>query len=337
MRRRQFLAAAGAALPVALAGCHGPPRVELQLTPLRDADLGDRLVSRLDDLDGPEATAVRHAHENGSYVETASDESEPLLDDGTAVRFDGQVFAVRTFRVGVDARTVQTFDVTYTGRGDETTVELDDDARVVAYPDLPPADREMFDAADPGLLAQDGSARTRYVRHSYPEDADSVFFPEQAYDAVEYEGRTFRVEYDGRYVDENGRFRYELEAVAPDVATYVDRVVDEHVFTLRRGDLSEEQREMVGTAIDEGRYVEEREISDALAGLLERFRSQDHVDRSLGDRTYVLRYDGTTYLATVEGIDHDSEPATTEPYRTTTDGDDETAATNGTRTDGTTG
>ncbi|WP_256295884.1 hypothetical protein [Haloarchaeobius salinus] len=320
MRRRQFLAAAGAALPVALAGCHGPPRVELQLTPLREADLGELLVTTADDLDSQESSAVRLAHENGSYVETATDESRPLLDDGEAVRYDGQVFAVRTVRVAVESRTLQTFEVTYIGRGDNTTVELDEDARVVSYGDLPPADREMFDDAHPEHLSRAGSAESSYPRLVYPDDAESVFVPEQEYDAVRYEGRTFRVEYNGRYVDDNGRFRYELEPVAPDIETYADRVVDEHVFTLDRTDLSEEQREMVATAIDEERYVEEGEASDAFAALIERIHSNDHVDRSVGELSYVLRYEGTTYLSTVDALNHDVP--TTEPYHTTTEGED---------------
>ncbi|WP_257299314.1 hypothetical protein [Haloarchaeobius sp. FL176] len=340
MRRRQFLAATGTALTVALAGCSEPPHVELRLTPLHDAELGEQLVADVDDLYEDEASAaVRGAAENGSYVRNATDESGPLLDDGELVRHDGEVFAVRTVRVGVQARTLQVFTVTYTGRGDETTVELGDDARIVAYSDLPTADRRMFDDAYPESLAREPGAMARYLRLTYPDDAESVFVPEQEYDAVEYEGRTFQVEYEGEDVVENGRYRYELEPVAPDIETYVDRVVDEHVFTLDRSTLSEEQREMVATAIDESTYEEEKEISDAFAALVERIREHEPVDRHSSQLNYVLNYDGMTYLAELHDTDFDFDSETTEPYRTTTDDEpatgttvDDSTATNGSGT-----
>ncbi|MFC4405272.1 hypothetical protein [Haloarchaeobius iranensis] len=322
MQRRQFLAAAGGALTVALAGCSRPPRVDLRLVALPDADIGEQLVRPARDLSPEGQTVVRRAHENGSYVRTSTDWNGPYVHDGRVVSFEDRVFAVRTTRVGVERRTLDTFDVTYTGRGDNTTVEVDSDARIVDHGDLPAIDREMFDSADPGSLARDGSAMSAFVRDDYPDDADSVFVPEQEYDAVRYDGHTFLVEYQGPRTVENGRFRYELEPLAPDVATYVERVVDEHVFTLARNDLSEEQRGMVDTAIEEG-YSEEKELSEAFAALVERISAHEPVDRSHSNRWYVLRYDGTTYYATVD--DNDRPDRTTDrPYRTTDEEDDET-------------
>jgi hypothetical protein len=321
MQRRQFLAAAGATLAVALAGCSRPPRVDLRMVALSESDIGERLVRPARDLSPSARTIVRRAHEDGEYVRTA-DRSGPLVNDGRVVSYDGRVFSVRTTRVGVERRTFETFDVTYTGRGDNTTVEVDADARVVDYGDLPAIDREMFDAADPDSLARDGSAIAAFVRDDYPDDADSVFVPEQEYDAVRYEGHTFLVEYQGPRTVENGRFRYELEPLAPDVTTYVERVVDEHVFTLARTDLSEEQRGMVDTAIEEG-YSEEKELSDGFADLIDRISAHEPVDRSYANRWYVLRYDGTTYYATVD--DNDRPDRTTDrPYRTTDEDDGET-------------
>jgi len=319
MNRRQFLAAAAATLPVALAGCSRPPRVDLRMRTIPDSDIGDRLVRPSGELSPGAQTVVRRAHEDGSYVRTSSRRNGPYVADGRVVSHDGRVFAVRTTRVGVERRTLETFGVTYTGRGDNTTVELDADARVVDYGDLPSADRAMFDALDPGRLSENGSAMGTVHRYDYPDDADSVFVPEQEYDAVRYDGHTFLVEYQGPRTVENGRFRYELEPLAPVVATYVERVVDEHRFTLAADDLSEEQRGMVDTAIEEG-YGEEKELSEAFAALVERIESHEPVDRSHANRWYVLRYDGTTYYTKIR--DNDRPDRTSDPPYRTTDDDD---------------
>ncbi|WP_440988257.1 hypothetical protein [Haloarchaeobius baliensis] len=322
MQRRQFLAAAGGAVAVALAGCSRPPRVDLRLVALPESDIEERLVRPANELSPGAQTVVRRAHEDGSYVRTSTDRNGPYIADGRVLRHDGRVVAVRTTRIGVERRTLETFDVTYTGRGDNTTVAVDDDARVVDYGDLPQVDRAMFESADPGSLARDGSAMAAFVRHDYPDDADSVFVPEQEYDAVRYDGHVFLVEYGGPRTVENGRFRYELEPLAPDVATYVERVVDEHVFTLAASDLSEEQREMVDTAIEEG-YGEERELSDGFADLIEHISAHEPVHRSHANRWYVLRYDGTTYWTEVDDNDRaDRTPGP--PYRTTDEDEDGT-------------
>ena len=119
-----------------------------------------------------------------------------------------------------------------------------------------------------------------------------------------------------------GPLARELATDGTDVTTYVERVVDEHVFTLARNDLSEEQRGMVDTAIEEG-YSEEKELSDGFADLIDRISAHEPVDRSHANRWYVLRYDGTTYYATVD--DNDRPDRTTDrPYRTTDEDDGET-------------
>lgn len=324
MRRRQFLVATGAALPVALAGCSRPPRVDLQVTPLPDAFLGERLVTPTATLEPPQRTAIRRAREDGSHVETASDESGPLVADGRVVAHEGPVFAVRTTRVAVERRTVETFEVIYTGDGDATDFELDEDARVVDYRDLPPADRAMFDALDPDSLLEAGDGTTVPHTHDYPDDHDSVLLPDPPYDAVEYEGGTFIVEYEGRETLENGRFRYELDRLAPDVDSYVDQLVASVVFTLAASDLSEEQRGMIDQAMDGG-YGEERELSGAFESLLDRLRSHDALDVGFADWVSVARYEGTEYLVEIDDNDYDDE-RTGRPYRTTDDegGDDGT-------------
>jgi hypothetical protein len=295
---------------------------------LSDAELDERLVTPQADLSAGGRTTVATAHEEGSYVRTAENERGPLVSDGRVVSYDGQVFAVRTTRVGVERQVRETFDVTYTGRGDNTTVEVGDDIRIVDYDELTPTDRAMFDSLDPERMARDGRQMSAVHGYDYPDDADSLFIPRQELIAVEYEGHTFLVQYEGRRTDENGRYRYELDSLAPDVASYVEHVVDEHRFTLRRTDLSEGQREMVDTAIEEG-YGEEKELSDDFATLIERIESHDPVERSY-TRSYIVRYEGTTYYTRVE--DNDREYRTTErPYRTT---DEEGQTTvNGTATD----
>lgn len=328
MRRRQFVAAAGSALTVAFAGCSRPPRVDLELTPLRKSRLGDRLVTAADEL-GPDArTAVARAHGKGEYVRTA-DGSRPLVADGRVVGYAGRVWTVRTTRVGVERRELETFDVVYTGRGDNTTVAVDDDVRVVDYADLPPADREMFDAVGPEALMAGGAAMGAVGGYDYPDDADSVFVPEQEYDAVEYEGGTFLVDYEGSRTVENARFRYELDPLAPDVATYVERRAEAVVFVLDAGDLTEEQRDVLDSAMDGG-YGEERELSDGFAALLDRLRDHDRLGVTFADWASVARYRGTEYLVEISDNDYDAR-TTDRPYRLPDDDDDGT--TNGTTTD----
>lgn len=332
MRRRHFLASTGSALAVALAGCSRPPRVELQLTPLHESGLGERLVTPRRLLDPPQATAVRRAREDGSYVRTVSDESGPLLADGQFVSDDGAVFEIRTTRVDVEHRTVETFAVIYTGDGDGTTYELDEDARVVDYGDLPPADRAMFDALDPDSLLGAGDGTAVLHTHDYPDDHDSVLLPDPAYDAVDYEGETFAVEYEGRETVENGRFRYELDRLAPDTAAYVEQLAASVVFTLAASDLSEEQREMLDSAM-EGGYDEERELSDAFSALLDRLRSHDSLDVGYADWVSVAEYERTEYLVEIDDNDFDDR-TTDRPYRLPDEDDDGT--TNGTTLNGTT-
>lgn len=331
MLRRHFVAAAVAALPVGLAGCSRPPRVDLWLTPLHDSELGVQLVAPADALDPAQETALRRALEDGAYTRTASEEAGPLLDDGQVVHYDGAVLAVRTTRVAIERRTVETFEVIYTGDGDDTNFELDEDAVVVDYRDLPPADRAMFDALDPDSLRAQGGAVATDHAHDYPDDHDSVLLPDPPYDAVEYDGARFIVEYEGRETLENGRYRYEIEHLAPDVRAYVDRLAGSVVFTLDAESLSEEQHGMLDSAMDGG-YGEERELSDGFAALLDRLRRHDALDVGFADWVSVARYRGTEYLVEIANNDYD-ERTTARPYRTTADD----STTNGTATDTQTG
>lgn len=303
MRRRALLAAASTLLPPALAGC--------ALTP-------DRPFGR----SGAQAPTARFAVTAATPVGLVgevlsgeySDRRARLL--GRAV--DGGATATGTeppLRAGhrLYRGTVYDLSRTVVERTPATrySVKVDvlqttpDPSAVVRFGDLPAVDRETF--ADEGLAEGEVVGIGTTLVYTDAERERSALVPESAYEAIAWPDGT-RAEWvvDDAYDTTLETYRYTAEPVA-DREEYGRRLRDRFAFDLTG--LSGAERGVVETAIARDRYVVAADATPdpGFRSLVDRFRGReelralDDADRG-GERasgTYVVRYGGSLYLATL--------------------------------------
>lgn len=284
MRRRRFLASGTALLSVALAGC-GHPAVVLDLTEAAAADIADE-VSETAEPRSEEYDVVSSAIENGSA--TRSGRSR-LFDRTEAVRVDGVFYEVSETRIASSDVTV--YEVLVDFDPEDETPELGE----VAFDDLPETDRERL---EPILSEADRPGQDGYdVGVGYGSAAevgdDSVFVPDQRYDVLVREGERYRIGVESRTA-EAVEYRYEATEAAPDVDAFADRVRDRYLFVL--AGLSAAEREVVEEAIDDAYF----EDDDAFRSVVDRIRDHEGVREEDSYGTWLLEYEGATYLAYVE-------------------------------------
>jgi hypothetical protein len=297
MRRRQYLAASAALLAAPLAGCAHPSAV-LDMTEATDEDVADSASGNVDHH--PEAGGlVAEAVENGSA--TVSDRSPPI-DPGTPVEYEGRYYDLSVTETGERETTVYDVRIDYDGdsesgsdseSGDETP------GSAVDYGDLPAPDRDTVDTLLPppdDFPGGDGYDFGVGREYADEEAKASVLVPEQEYAAVVYEGTRYPVDAGGGRAVTVTDYRYETEEIAASAAEFGAAVRREYLFTL--SGLSGAEREVVAEAIEDGYY--EGSASDAFKSLVRRFREHEAVEADEWGGDWLVRYDGTVYLADLE-------------------------------------
>lgn len=287
MRRRRFLLAGGALLAGPLAGCVHPPNV-LTMDAVSDAELAERTAQHVPN-DADQRAAIHQAAENGSATFWSS---APRLDEETPVGVNGSYY--RVSHTEIDSRERTAYDVKIQYDPGDWTPEYG----AIAYDELPAVDRAAFGTlvtrADEHDRESDGFDVGAGDAYADLNVSESVFVPEQQYDAVTYEGETVRVaiDADARRVE---HWRLELSPVADSAAEYARQVRDEYLFAL--SGLSSAEREIVEQAIDGGYY---ESTTDAFESLVDRLESHRAFEKDDFWGEWLVRYDGTDYWTYAE-------------------------------------
>ena len=283
MERRQFLASGTALLSVAVAGC-GHPNVVLDLEAASDEDIADE-VSTTAEPGTEEYQVLTSARDDSAATRSGRRE---LFDRTNAVRVDGTFYEVSETRVESSEATVYSVDVAF--NPDDTKAEVGE----VAYDDLPAFDREQlsFIVDDREPADEEDNVNVEYGSAETVGDR-SALVPDPQYDIVTHEGNRYRVAVGSRTVSE-GKYRYEVTEVAPDIETFADQIRERYLFALTG--LSEAEREVIEEAID-GAYYED---DDAFRSVTDRVRDHEglNVDDSYG--TWLLSYEDSEYITYVE-------------------------------------
>lgn len=283
MRRRTLLASAATALALPLSGCVLPDAGSLTMDRVSDGAIARRQAQDLDALargprrlvadaiagetptredTGPPFAAARPFEDGGAYY----DVSYEVVEHRPSTQYD--------LRVDYDA--------------------VDDPPSAIAYADLPAADRRALDRllpppADPPT----GRGFDVDVASTYADDAESVLVPEPEYAAVAVDGAAYPVSVgDSREIEVNV-YQYDADRIADSAAELGQRLRDRSLFTLT--DLSEDEREIVEAAVDEGHYPDLP--SQAFRSLVERFREHDPVRSTTDVGHWLVRYDDRVYWA----------------------------------------
>jgi len=143
----------------------------------------------------------------------------------------------------------------------------------VAFEDLPAVDRTALYAAlgypGPREMARYERARSISATLAYPTDdaeARSELVPDPAYDTLRIAGSAFRIEIGEHHPVTVERIRIGLTEVAPTSDAFATFVYDRAGVDLDDRGLTNEQRDIVETALDEG-YDECAPYSGAFAEL----------------------------------------------------------------------
>ena len=285
MRRRHYLASAAALLAGPLAGCAHPNAV-LRMNEATDEEIAERASADVAH-DDEARRIVSDLLENGSA--TATGASSPVPTD-RPVEYEGRYYALTVYETNRGKRTryglvVELSPETPTSGGN-----------AVEYEDLPEVDRKYLDSLLPPER-DGGEGRDEHAVQWYSEaETDrSALLPDLAYDAVVYDGERYAIGVDEQTRTES-EYRYEAEMVAGNASAYAASVRAEYAFTL--SGLSEEEREIVAEAIDGGYY--EGGANGAFSSLARRFREHEGLDTDEWGGYFLVRYEGTLYLADLQ-------------------------------------
>ena len=288
--RRRLLPLLGLLLLVLLAGCSAAGSMTME--PVTDAEVAERASRGIgpagDPADDPEARAIRSAIENGSGTIEAQ---SPPVRDGHPFEYLGSYYDL-SWEV-VDERTATSVSLVVDYNA------TDPEGRRIAYEDLPAADRRALPSLTPPeeRHAEEGASMGAVSTYNDSEVESSVFVPEPRYDVVVYEGEAYPVRLDGTREVTVNTYRYTAEVVANSSEEYARDVKDEYLFTL--SGLSEEERSVVETAIEEGYYAEDRDDA-AFRSVVERFTRHEAIEPGDTYGEWLVRYDGEVYWASLE-------------------------------------
>ncbi|MFP4633098.1 MAG: hypothetical protein ACLFMT_06660 [Halobacteriales archaeon] len=274
--RREFLGCL-AVSAVALSGCVDPEAVMT----FDEAD--DDRVLRVSTRTVPDEQrdVFAEATENGSAVVEAARED---VSGDRAVEFEGRYYSVDSEVVGESTRTY--YEVVLTLSDDDV-----DDA--VAYDDLPEADRDKLEALVDRPTPDDDAERppTVGVRYWEEETEDSALAPESEYPAVSHEESTWTVDVEGPNELSEDDLRYSVQEIAASDAEMAESIRDEHVFEL--SGLSDDERDLVREAIDEGYYGSSNDEFESVAL---KIREHDAVRSDEWGGDWIVEYEGDVYL-----------------------------------------
>lgn len=286
MRRRRFLASATTALVLPLAGCSEPAGGSLSMMAMEDdSAIGRQWAGSTDNLSRKRRTLVESAIAGEAPRRTGR---SPPYEAPRPLEHEEAVYEI-THEV-VDSRSVTRYRIRIDY--DPETIP----ANVVAYADLPEADRTALDGqVPPGEEPPTGEGFDLDSTYRYPVDAESVLL-ESEYDGIGYEGETYRFEIEPDREVTVETYEYRAGRVADSAAALGRQLREQYLFTL--SGLSEAEREIVAEATRI--YRPEDGVPEAFRSLTDRFREHDPVETGDGRGTYLVRYDDTVYWTTLE-------------------------------------
>lgn len=288
--RHRLLPLLGLLLLVFLAGCSAAG--SMTMDPVTDDEIAERASRGFDpadrtDLDA-EARMLVDAFENGSGTIEAQ---SPPVRDGLPFAYDGAYYDLSWGVVDERTATSVSLVVDYNA--------TDPEGRRIAYEDLPAADRRALSSLIPPeeRHAESGEALGAVSTYDDSEVESSVFVPEPRYDVVVYEGEAYPVRLDDTREVTIETYRYTAEAVADSTDEYARDLKEEYLFTL--SGLTDEERSVVETALEEGYYAEDRDDA-AFRSVVERFTRHQAIEPGDTYGDWLVRYDGETYWAHLE-------------------------------------
>jgi hypothetical protein len=294
MARRRALAVGGLLLLVVLAGCSAAGSLEMQ-SAADDTTLAERTSRSLPqdtDEPRPERRTVRRAIENGS---TTTNGQDPPVDPGRPFAHEGRYYNLSWSVVDRRPGTSVRVGVDYNGTApSDATVD---------YEDLAARDRELLAGVFPPQrdhLREGPDIGTAGTYNETERDRSVLLAGE--YEAVRYEGETYPVIVEGTESVTIKTYRYTSTLVASSSAEYAGQLRSTYLFTL--SGLSDAERTVVEEAINDTYYADSSD-DEAFRAVLETFWRHEAIQRNEYRGTWLVYYDGKTYLAKLsyEGFD----------------------------------
>jgi len=305
MRRRALLATATTSLPAIVAGCTSPggiggnnavaeaPKARLELETIADATLPTKVLYTVHPDEGDDSKAQLF---------------DRIIDGGATTKATRPPFPEQRHIASQDSVYELAYKVIEETPATRYSVKVDivtgtvTEAEAIQFADLPEVDQEAFAAR--GLADGDPVGIGTTFLYTDAEREQSVLVPESEYSYITWaDGTEAEWVVDDAYDTTLNTYHYSADKVAS-TANYGRRMREEFAFEL--SGLSAAQRDILETAITDGRYVvgPDETPSDALVALADRFRGHEQAhgldEDGEGDLsgTYLIRYQEAVYWTT---------------------------------------
>lgn len=294
MDRRKVFGVGGLIVLVLLTGCSAAGSLNMEpATNNSVAEQASRPVPETADEPIDIGRTVQSAIENGSArVRSQAERLEP----GLPFRSDGRYYNVTSLVIDRQSGTFYRLGIDYNGTAPDTAT--------VAYANLSARDRTLLDAVLPPKGVKDRPGPDWHFDATYTasEHNQSVLLSD-GIDAVRYEGEVYPITVSERKPITIPTRQYTATVVANSTVGYAQQLRSNYVFTL--GELSNPERSVVTEAINDTYYAES-DSDDAFEAVLDRFTQQTAIQRNEYRGMWLVRYDGTVYLAELSYENFDS-------------------------------
>lgn len=306
MDRRRTFALVGLLVLGVLAGCSSGDSIDLQPV-TNDTELAT-MASQSTTLPatGPtrERGFVRTVIENGSATTRGRG---PPIEDGLPFAHEGRYYNLSRTVVDRQPGTAVDIGIDYNG-STSAAGPPGDDSGMVTYASLSARDREAIDQLLPPRTDRrtEGADFGLGITYNETEQNRSVLLSGRV-DAVTYEGETYPVDVDETRHVTIKTYRYTASIVANSTAAYASELRESYLFGL--AGLSAGERQVVETAIDETYHADGTD-DEAFRSVVAAFRRHRAIRSMSSEGTWLVRYDGKTYLAELSygGIDVTRSP-----------------------------
>jgi hypothetical protein len=278
---------------VLLAGCSAAGSLDMKpATDDRLAEQASRTVPETGDEPIDIGQTVQSAIENGSATVRSQKER---LEPGLPFRSEGRYYNVTSSVINRQSGTFYRLGIDYNGTAPDTAT--------VAYGNLSARDRDVLDTVLPPKRVKDRPGSDWHFDATYTtsEHNRSVLFSDGV-DAVRYEGEVYPITVSERNPTTVPTRQYTATVVANSTAAYAQHLRSNYVFTL--GELSGAERSVVTEAINDTYYAES-DSDEAFEAVLERFTQRTAIQQNEYRGMWLVRYDGTVYLAELSYEDFD--------------------------------
>lgn len=170
--------------------------------------------------------------------------------------------------------------------------EREEAGETISVADVPAHDREPVVLAIRFALVHDRENGREDLPEGYVfrGEEQSIWIPEPEHEVIEHGDRTFHLRVEKRELEED-EYTTTLEPVASSPDEFENRIEAEFVIDLDAHELSDEQRDIIETAI-EGEYRESGSISPEFSTLITLLRDNEPRHES------VIKYEGEYYAWT---------------------------------------